>query len=189
MKKLKTVIVSLSLLSSTISLAQDVKRVVPDMPVSADSKLITYSKVVTAAGESPSELYKRAINWVTLFYKNPSDVLREKDSVSGKIVCKHRFKIVNEADKKTGFVKDAGLVQYTLNLQFKEGRYKYELTEINWKQLSYYPIERWMDSKAAGYAKEYEYYLVQTDETANKILADLEKGMNVPSVKPKKEEW
>lgn len=189
MKKLKTVIATLSLLSATISLAQDAKRVIPDIPVSPDSKLITYTKVVTAAGESQSELYKRAINWVNIFYKNPADVLREKDSVSGKIVCKHRFKIVNEADKKTGFIKDAGLVQYTLNLQFKDGRYKYELTEINWKQLSYYPIERWMDSKAAGYAKEYDYYLVQADETAKKIVADLEKGMTIPSVKPKKEEW
>lgn len=159
------------------------------LPINPETKLVSYNKVVVVEGIDKSELFKRALNWANTFYNNPADVIREKDSVAGKIVCKPRFKISNEPDKKTGFAKDAGNVQYTLNILFKDGRYKYDLTEINWKQLSYYPIERWMDTKAPGYSKDYEYYLKQIEQTSDKTLADLEKAMLVPSKKEKKDDW
>ncbi|MEO5570032.1 MAG: DUF4468 domain-containing protein [Bacteroidia bacterium] len=158
------------------------------MPVNSETKLISYSKVVQADSVDKNELYMRAFNWAITFYKNPTDVIREKDPAAGKIVCKHRFKITNPPNKD-GFEKDAGLVIYTLTIQVKDGRYKYDLSEINWKTISYYPIERWMDSKAAGYEKEYDYYLKLTDETAKKVLTDLETAMTVSTKKVKKDDW
>ncbi len=157
-------------------------------PMNAETKLISYSKVVPADSVDKNELYNRALNWANTNYKNPTDVIREKDAAAGKIVCKHRFKITNPPNKD-GFEKDAGLVMYTLTIQVKEGRYKYDLTDINWKQLSYYAIERWMDEKAAGYEKEYDYYLKQTDTTVKKVIADLEKAMTISTRKVKKDDW
>jgi uncharacterized protein with TBP-like fold DUF4468 len=157
-------------------------------PMNSETKLISYSKVVQADSIDKNELYLRAFNWANTFYKNPTDVIREKDPAGGKIVCKHRFKITNPPNKD-GFEKDAGLVMYTLTIQLKDGRYKYDLTEINWKTISYYPVEKWMDTKADGYQKEYDYYLKQTDETAKKVLADLEKGMTISTKKAKKDDW
>lgn len=157
-------------------------------PMNSETKLISYAKVVQADSADKNELYQRALNWANTFYKNPTDVIREKDPAAGKIVCKHRFKITNPPNKE-GFEKDAGLVMYTLTIQLKDGRYKYELSEINWKQLSYYPAERWVDTGAAGYEKEYDHYLKLTDETAKKVIADLEKGMTISTKKIKKDDW
>jgi hypothetical protein len=158
------------------------------MPINAETKVVSYSKVVPVDSIDKNELYYRAFTWANTYYNNPTDVIREKEASVGRIVCKHRFKITNPPNKE-GFEKDAGLVAYTLTIQTKEGRYKYDLTEINWKQISYYPIERWMDTKAAGYEKEYDYYLKLTDENVKKIIADLEKAMSVSTKKVKKDDW
>ncbi|HKR04873.1 MAG TPA: DUF4468 domain-containing protein, partial [Bacteroidia bacterium] len=147
MKSIKYFISLLMLSASIPAIAQDSTY---KMPVNTETKLISYNKVVPVDSIDKNELYQRALNWANTFYKNPTDVIREKDPAAGKIVCKHRFKITNPP-RKDGFVKDAGLVIYTLSLQFKDGRYKYDLTEINWKTISYYPIEKWMDTKANGY--------------------------------------
>ncbi|MEP7169266.1 MAG: DUF4468 domain-containing protein [Bacteroidota bacterium] len=158
------------------------------LPVDSLTKLISYNKVVQADSIDRKELYMRAFTWANTFYKNPGDVIREKDAAGGKIVCKARFKLTNPPNKD-GFEKDAGDVMYTLTIQLKDGRYKYELSQINWKQISYFPAERWMDTKAPGYAKEYDYYLKKTDETVKKVIADLEKGMTVSTKKVKKDDW
>lgn len=152
-------------------------------PVNEETKLITYEKVVTVEETKRDEIFERAVLWANTFYKNPTDVIREKNPEAGKIVCKARFKISNPPDKE-GFATDAGVVQYTLTILFKDFKYKYEITEINWKQLSYYPIERWMDSTSPSYNKSYAHYLQFTDEKVKEILADLEKNL---ANKPKKE--
>jgi hypothetical protein len=173
------------ILTSTIVCAQNSSS---KYPMNNETKLISYSKVVPMDSIDKNELYLRALSWANSNYKNPTDVIREKDPTAGKIVCKHRFKITDPPNKD-GFEKDAGLVMYTLTIQVKDGRYKYELSEINWKQLSYYPIERWMDTNAAGYDKVYDYYLKQTDETVKKVLYNLESSMTISTKKVKKDEW
>lgn len=156
-------------------------------PVSEETKLITYEKVIPVDEAKRDEIFERAVLWANTFYKNPADVIREKNLDAGKIVCKARFKISNPPDKE-GFATDAGVVQYTLTILFKDFKYKYELTQINWKQLSYYAIERWMDYSSPSYNKSYAHYLQITDEKAKEILSDLEKNL---ANKPKKEkkEW
>lgn len=158
------------------------------MPIDETSKLITYSKVNEVAGQSKDVLFDRALEWATGYYKNPTDVIREKDKEGGKMVCKARYKISNPPDKK-GVSTDAGLVQYTLNIQFKEGRYKYELTEINWKQISYYPAEKWMDTANAYYKPEFEFYLQQVDQQSKEILKSLEKACAVAKAANTKDNW
>ncbi|MBK9318116.1 MAG: hypothetical protein IPM91_04300 [Bacteroidetes bacterium] len=73
---------------------------------------------------------------------------------------------------------------YTLTLQFKEGRYRYELTDFNWKQQSYYACERWMDKTKASYEPKFDYYLQQVNSTAGEVLKSLEKSISTaPSAK------
>jgi hypothetical protein len=156
-------------------------------PIDADTKLITYVKVVEQPGLAKKDLFDRALAWVNSYYKNPADVLRENDGHAGKLVCKARFKLMSEPDKN-GFQKDDGNVQYTLTIEAKEGKYRYKLTEINWKQPSYFPAERWMDTKNQNYSKTWEWYLKFTDEQVKKIVSDLEKYMLQPP-KAKKDDW
>lgn len=90
---------------------------------------------------------------------------------------------MNPADKK-GLATDAGNVMYTLTLQFKEGRYRYELTDFNWKQQSYYACERWMDKTKASYEPKFDYYLQQVNSTAGEVLKSLEISISTaPSAK------
>jgi len=158
------------------------------MPVDEKTKLISYTKPKDVANASKTDLFNRALGWATTYYKNPTDVIREQSAEEGKIVCKARFKIMNPPDKK-GFSTEGGVVQYTLTIQFKDARYKYDLTEINWKQQSYYPIERWMDTKNAYYKPEFDFYLQQVDSTAKEIISNLDKAMRANPVSDKKDDW
>jgi len=147
---------------------------IPALPIDSITNLYCYTKVNNVDGVTKDQLYRRAFTWANTFYKNPGDVIREKDSQTGKLVIKARFRISNEPDKK-GVVTAAGDVMYTLTLNFKDGRYKYEITKINWQQVSYYPIERWKDTAAVTFKPEFAYYLKQTDENVKSIIADFEK--------------
>ena len=156
-------------------------------PVDNDSKLICYTKVKELTGVSKNDIFDRALGWINSYYKNPADVLRENDKANGKLLCKARFKLMGEPDK-SGFQKDRGNVQYSLIIEAKDGKYRYKLTEINWKQPSYFPVERWMDTKNQYYTKDWDWNLKYTDEQSHKIIAELEKYMSNPP-KPKKDDW
>src|SRR4051812_39320554 len=90
------------------------------LPVDETTKLITYTGISEIAGVGKDSLFNKALAWCNAYYKNPSDVIREKNTEEGKIVCKARFMIKNQADKN-GTVTDAGNVMYTMTLNFKDG--------------------------------------------------------------------
>jgi hypothetical protein len=168
-------------------IAQDQKPAA-EMPVSEITKLITYTSVVNVEGLSKTELYNRALKWYHTFYTNPTDVIRENSADAAKIVGKARYKIYTPEDKK-GSKADMGAVQYTITFEARDGRYKVELSEFNWRQTSYYPIEKWMDKQDAAYKPNYDHYLLQTDEYAKQTMADLEKFMKTEPVKDTRDKW
>lgn len=166
--------------------AQEIKQA-PQLPLDEKTGKITYVKVTEMKGISAGSLYEKAFGWANTFYKNPGEVIRERDSVGGKLVCKARFKIMNPPDKK-GFSTDAGNVMYTLNIQFKDGRYRYEITDFNWKQQSYYACERWMDKTKPSYEPSFDYYLQQVNSTAEDVMKKLDKSMTA-SPSAKTDDW
>jgi hypothetical protein len=179
-------LITLGVLLGTLAIAQKQKEPVPvpDLPMNMETSLYSYSAVVEVHGIGKDELYTRAFNWANSYYKNPVDVIREKDPQAGKLLIKARYKISNEPDKK-GVATQAGDVMYSLTMNFKDGRYRYEITKINWQQLSYYPIERWKDQTASSYKPVYAYYLKQTDETIKALITDfMTKIAVVPKSKP-----
>jgi len=189
MKSLFAILICFFVLASPL-VAQKNKQqpvVIPELPVDSSTGLYSYIKVVEVAGISKADLYKRAFTWANTYYKNPADVIREKNPEEGKLLIKARFKISNEADKK-GVVTGAGDVMYTLSLALKEGKYRYEITKIGWQQTSAFPIERWKDAGSPSFNPSYPYYLKQTDEKIKEIIAALEKGMS-SDAKEKKEDW
>ena len=161
------------------------------LPVDSTTHLITYDEVVQAPNQSADILYNRALAWFRNYYKNSGEVIRKNDIAEHIIVGKPRFKIYNPADPKDkeALKTDAGIVQYTITVSAREGRFKYELTEFNWKQNSYYKAERWMDKKDQMYMKAYDEYLKQVDEYAQALIADLKNSMvNEKPVKDK-DKW
>jgi len=154
------------------------------VPIDEDTKLITYKEVVQQEGDV-QKLYYTAIAWVNANYKNPNEVTTVRDIENGKLVLEHRFKIFN-VDKKD-FKSDAGVIKYTLKLEFKPNKYRYIFTDFNLQAVSKFPLERWLDKKDPQYTAACDNYLYQVDTTVNGIIKSLKKGM-VPKIE-KPDEW
>ncbi|MBA3899777.1 MAG: DUF4468 domain-containing protein [Bacteroidetes bacterium] len=159
----------------------------PAMPVNEESNLISYGAVIDEKA-SKDELYKRAMNFMNSNYKNPRDVVKVQDNAKGEIEAMHRFKIFNP-EGKDGVKGDAGMVTYTLNILLKDGKYKYEFSNITWKQASAYGIEKWMDKTSPSYKPNFDYYLIQTDEEMKDLEAKFKAAMKISSVEEKKADW
>lgn len=168
---------------SYAAFSQIAKTEAPSLPIDNDTKLITYKSVVNELGNK-DELYERGLLWFSKFYKNPTDVIREKDKENGKIKGIARFQLHAE-DKDTKVPK--GAIEYTLNLEFKDKRYRYTITNFNLKQSSYFPLERWLNKKDPASTENINLYLIQIDTYINELTKNLEKGMN--PVEKKKDDW
>jgi hypothetical protein len=188
MKKIIAKLFTVLMFPATFLFAQDKQQFNTDnIPVDKISKLITYTDVVPVKGISTKVLYKRAFDWFNKYYKNPTDVIRESDSTKGTIVGKSRFKISNAPDKK-GLRTDAGLIMYTIKVNIREGRFKYEITELNQKALSYTPLEPWLDTTSKTYTPAYVGYLEQIDTQLRETIESLKTAMTTtPPVK--KDDW
>jgi hypothetical protein len=153
-----------------------------DLPIDEDSGLITYKDVVDQEG-APDELFTRALVWTGDYYKNPEDVIRNKED--NKIVGLHRFTINNI--EEDGNKTKAGVIQYNFILEFKDGKYRYTLTDFVLKQASKIPVEKWLDTDGANYQPAWESYLGQIDEFAKDWIKNLKEGM-LPKVE-KEDDW
>lgn len=168
-------------LAALFSSAQDNA---PQYPIDKDTQLITYQEVVTQAGTA-DELYIRAIEWINTQYKNPADVCRVRNRESGVIEILHRFEIINdEADNKL----IAGIVNYTLKIEFKPGRYRYTLSDLTLRQSTRFPVEKWMDKTDKMYSPLWDSYLNQVNRQSLELVESLKAGMQPPVVK-EEEKW
>lgn len=156
------------------------------IPVDEETKEALIKGVVEVPGASQTELYDRAMVWVSKFYPNPTGTIQSKDATTGEIVGKAQFRI-SSVDKK-GVESFDGMVAYTLTLNFKEGKFRYEISKIHWKQASYYDVSKWMDTKDAYYKPSYSGYLTQTNAYFDNLKADLIKAVKSPPAK-KKDDW
>ena len=153
-------------------------------PVDNDTQLINYQDVIQQSGTA-DELYIRAIEWLNTYYKNPADVCKVRNRESGVIEIGHRFEIHNEAD---GAKLIAEIVRYNLKLEFKPGRYRYTISDLERKQASRYPVERWLDKSDKTYSPLFEGYLRQMDTQIKELIASLKEGMQPPVIKVE-EKW
>ena len=176
MKYLSVIFLSVLLVTSFVSVSQQSK-----FPVDEETGLITYKEVVNEEG-TKQDFFNRAVGWINSFYKNPVDVTKVRDPESGIIKGLHRFKIKNT--DKDGNQLDAGVVQYRFVLEFKDGRYRYTLTEFVLRQASKIPVEKWLNKNDP----QSKSYLKQIDKFAQNWIASLKQGMQ-PKVEKKDDEW
>ena len=149
--------------------------VTPTIPVDSVTKKITYTEVVQQTGTKDT-LYNRAIHWINLFFKNPQDVTKVREKENGKIEGIYRFKTYN-TPLKDGTKVEAGVVSFTFIIECKENKYRYKITDLNAKGLSYFPLERWLDKKDPAYTAEWPNYLVQVDTYMKDFIKSMKKGM------------
>ncbi len=158
------------------------------VPVDPITKLITYEGVVEVKGAPAKILYERTLEWFKTNYKNPTDVIRENDESGNKVVGKHRFKVTNPPDK-SGVKGDAGSVQYTITISARDGRFKYEISEFGWKQLSVYPCERWLEKSEAGYQPVYNDYLILLDKEMLELIENFKDFISHEKPVKDKDNW
>ena len=89
------------------------------------SGLVEYTEVVEVSGLSKAELYANAKAWFKDNYKSPN-VIKSEDAMDGVINAKSMFRIMSAP----GGAEKGGFVHYVLNLEIKEGRYKYTITSL-----------------------------------------------------------
>lgn len=188
MRKLSVVMLVVTLTVFRSYAQKTVATPMPSMPVDSITRLITYEEVVEVKDLKAEILYSRIQAWFKTYFKNPTEVIRENDSIKFRVVGKPRFKIYNPADKE-GTKTDAGLIQYTLTVAAKDGRFKYEFTAYNWKQQSYYACEKWMDTKAQLYTPVYNDYLLQLDTYTKETIASLKNGVMKEKPVKDKDSW
>lgn len=157
---------------------------VTKMPVDPDTKKITYQEVVTVPG-TPAELFNRAIEWINKQYKNPVDATKVRDQASGVIEILHRFEL---SRTEQGAKLIAGIVDYTMKLEMKDGRYRYTITNFNYKDKSRQPFERYLNKKDPAYVPMWDDYVKQSDDFTRKLIESLKQGMQPPPAK-KNDQW
>lgn len=146
----------------------------PSMPVNESSKLITYEGVSKVPESSAGELYDRALEWVKEYYKNPMEKLRKQDRENGEMEVFGRFSIYAYDKKGNKTTSQAGLLQYTLELQFKDGRYKYVISKFNVKAQSYQPIDPWLlDKENDPNADNHVYQLIDIDKEMTDLIESM----------------
>jgi hypothetical protein len=155
--------------------ANDVLSQASKIPMDPTGKTVLYTEIMEIEGATKSELYTKAEAWFKVQYVNPTEVMKEKKPEEGFIKGQHRFKIGVNDEKGVRF--EAGFVQYTITVTCKDGKYKYEVFKINWKQQSYFGMERWLNTTAPDYKPVWEEYVKQSDEHIKGVIASLKKMM------------
>jgi len=159
---------------------------VPKFPIDSASKKITYTEVVQQTGIKDT-LYNRAIHWCNIFFKNAQSVTTKRDKEDGIVEGKPKFKVFKAATSKDTTKIMAGFISFTFTIACKENRYKYTITDLNLKGVSYFPLERWLNKKDPAYSAECDNYLVQVDNYMQDLIKSIKKGM-LEAVK-KKDVW
>ena len=182
---MKKLIFSLIITGLSLSALAQNTVVAPKLPIDTVTKKITYKEVVQQAGIKDT-LYNRAIHWCNIFFKNAQSVTKVRDKEDGKVEGIYRFKVYH-ATLKDSTKLEAGMISFTFTIECKENRYKYTITDLNLKGLSFFALERWLDKKDPAYTTECDYYLVQVDKYMQDFIKSLKKGM-LEAVKIK-DEW
>ena len=148
----------------------------PEFNIDAKTELISYTDVPTVEGVAAADLYDRAYEWIKGYYKNYAEKLRKSDKEAGEIEVFARFPIFAYDNKGVKTTSRQGLIQYTLTLMFKDGRYKYEITKLNHKSTSYQPLEKWLDREDEN-AENHAYYLTDIDAELKQVIASMKESI------------
>ncbi|MCK0199126.1 DUF4468 domain-containing protein [Ornithobacterium rhinotracheale] len=98
------------------------------MTKAQEAKPLGFTKVVEVPGVSKENLYNRAKLWVSDNFKKAEYVVDVDDKENGLIICKSNY--LFESKSITGGDTARGRVTFTLKMFFKDGKYKYEITDF-----------------------------------------------------------
>lgn len=91
---------------------------------------LIYSSVVSVdSSKTANQLYVLTRSWFAEKFNSAQDVIQFDDKDEGKIIAKARFPYMSKALVYSNATK--GFISFTITVSFKDGRYKYEVTNFN----------------------------------------------------------
>ena len=156
----------------------------PAIPFNKETQTVEFAKVIHVQG-TRQELFNRCVYWLNDYYKSPTRVTQIRDLPSGKILGKHFFPLytfdtINKVNKKTA------KVNYIFTVVFKDGRYKWEINELEVIAGRKVPIREMLNKSDTLYQKKWKSYLIQINDFVKNWSGSLESKMQPE--KAKKEE-
>ncbi|MFN7967620.1 MAG: DUF4468 domain-containing protein [Acidobacteriota bacterium] len=94
----------------------------PAPPTDKATGRFLYQGVVDLNGVTATDLQARARAWVATVYRSGRDVVQLDDTQAGRIIAKGNFTIP--------WLTETARVHHTLTIEFKDGRYRYTLTDF-----------------------------------------------------------
>lgn len=172
----------------------------PEMPIDESTGKITFTDVIYLQDSTISKdvLFSKAQEWFAKTYNSSKSVLQMNDKESGKLIGKALMQVYHKAMGKD---YESGHINYTISIFVKDGRYKYEITDLHHTgQLSgsqkisdYGPCEEMINTThktmGASHQKLYNYYLLQVKENIEALVANLIAEMQKTSVEKKGDDW
>jgi hypothetical protein len=118
----------LLLVASRGARAQALPQPLPGLPFDSLTHEPTYHGVVAVPGVSAAELYGRAREWVALTFQDAHQVTQFEDAGRGVLIGRgYKRVLVNVNSLGQGEIR---LVGFTFRLDFRDGRYHYELRDL-----------------------------------------------------------
>lgn len=153
--------------------------------------------VTEVPGKTQSELYKKAIDWVSVTYKNPKEVIKaqiENDyiRIQG---ASSTLVIFNVLGSKTYYDS-----RYQIEISFKDGKYKFDVIEIEfytspskygaggWGTLTLTPAD-YMYNKKGEIKGNYKYFPETLTTYFNSLNKELEAFLKSDAIPSKKSDW
>lgn len=99
------------------------------LPLDPRTRLITYEGVVPVPGVTQADLYARAAAWVAQTY-TPADTVTRQPAQGELLVRGARPAVLYRPFQGVPRPVFAGAVRHTLTIYVKDGRYKYQLTNL-----------------------------------------------------------
>jgi hypothetical protein len=118
----------LLLIASQGARAQALPQPLPGLPFDSLTNEPNYHGVVAVPGMSAAELYGRAREWVALTFQDAHQVTQLEDASRGVLIGRGYKRVVIGVNSiGYGVIR---LVSFTFRLDFREGRYHYELRDL-----------------------------------------------------------
>lgn len=157
--------------------------------------------VTDVEGKSQQELYKKALDWIQVAYKNPKEVI--KAQIENDYVRIEGFKANMLCTKLLG-ISNCEDVRYQIEISFKDGKYKFDVIKVEsyQKGTKYNNFSSgWRDFPISGdigntYFKKdgtqksiFKSYPESFETTFNDLNSSLKEFLTSESIPSKTKEW
>lgn len=154
----------------------------------ADNK-VSYSDVIVVDNINRDELLRRAKKWIVDSYKSANDVIQYEDIGEGEIIGKGHFETTWQATFMHTYKVN---VLHTVKIQAKDGRYRYEITNLKVK--FHIPADRLgpgtdVEEPVEEFNKKREKNVVKFASNIDSGVKSIIESLNSSIKKPSKNDW